>query len=101
MAFSVQVADEAYAGLENAVAYIVDVLCEPSAAAILLDAFDDLVDMVAAFPELYPLCVEERLASQGIRKALIEGYIALYLVKAETVYVIGFFHQSQDYAKLV
>ena len=101
MAFSVQVAEEAYVGLENAVAYIARILCEPSAATKLLDSFDDFIDTVAAFPEMHPLCAEDRLASQGIRKALVEGYVALYMIEGETVYVIGFFHQTQDYAKLV
>lgn len=101
MACSVEIADEARVGLEDAVAYIVEVLCEPSAGTKLLDAFDEFVDTVAELPDLYPLCVEERLASQGIRKALVEGYIALYLRKDADVFVIGFFHQTQDYAKLV
>lgn len=101
MAFNVQVAEEAYVGLESAVAYIARILCEPSAATKLLDSFDEFIDTVAALPELYPLCVEDRLASQGLRKALVEGYITLYMIEGKTVYVIGFFHQTQDYAKLV
>lgn len=101
MACSVEIADEARAGLENAVAYIVAVLHEPLAGTKLLDAFDEFADTVSELPDLYPLCAEERLATQGIRKALIEGYIALYLRKGATVFVIGFFHQTQDCAKLV
>ncbi|RXZ54724.1 hypothetical protein ET524_09700 [Senegalimassilia faecalis] len=101
MACSVEIADEARVGLENAVAYIVAVLHEPSAGTKLLDAFDEFVDTVSELPDLCPLCAEERLAAQGIRKTLVEGYVALYLRKHGTVFVIGFFHQTQDYAKLV
>lgn len=101
MACDVLLADEARRGLEGAVGYIAAVLCDSAAAIRLLDAFDEFSDMVASFPEMYPLCAEERLASLEIRKALVAGYVALYLVRDSVVYVIGFFHQSQDYAKLI
>ena len=34
-------------------------------------------------------------------KASLLGYVALYLVKGDTVAVVHLFHQSQDYAQLV
>ncbi len=101
MAFSVEVADEAYIGLSEAVRYVADVLGEPSAARKLLDSFDEFSDAVSELPDLYPLCREDRLAAQGVRKALVEGYVALYVVGDGKVSVIGFFHQTQDYARLV
>ena len=101
MGCSVLVADEALEALSNAVSYIDSVLFEPSSAAALLDAFEELVDRLAAHPGMYPLCDEERLASMGVRKALVHGYVALYVEDGEQAAIIGFFHQSQDYAKLV
>ena len=50
---------------------------------------------------MYPLCAEERLASMGVRKALVQGYVALYVEDSDQAAVIGFFHQSQDYASLI
>lgn len=61
-------ADEARRGLDDAVRYIVGSLHEPAAAAELLEAFDEFTDKAALFPEMYPLCAEERLALLGIRK---------------------------------
>lgn len=101
MACRVLVADEVYRALEDAVAYIANVLFEPSSGARLLDSFDRFVDEVSTFPDLFPFCAEDRLASRGIRKASIEGFLALYVVEGSKVYVIGFFHQTQDYARLV
>lgn len=63
---------------------------EPSAAGKPLDPFDEFSDAVAELPRLYPLCQEERLAAQGVRKALVEGYVALYAVGDGKVSVIGF-----------
>ncbi len=71
------------------------------AVITLLDKFDEFIDTVAQLPDLYPLCADERLAKKGIRKALISGYVALYVFGEEDVTVIAFFHQTQDYARLV
>ena len=100
MACSVLVAEEALAALDEAVSYIDGVLFEPASAASLLDAFAELLDRLSAHPGMYPLCTEERLASMGVRKALVQGYIALYAEDGEQAVIIGFFHQTQDYASL-
>lgn len=100
MALNVQVAENAQAGLAEACAYISNVLCEPSAVITLLDKLNEFIDAVAQLPGLYPLCADERLARKGIRKALIGGYVALYVHEETSVTVIALFHQTQDYAKL-
>ena len=101
MALNVVISESAQAGLAEACGYIAEVLKELSAVVTLLDAFDEFVDAVSQLPDLYPLCNESRLASMGIRKALIRGYVALYVRSDEEVSVIAFFHQTQDYAKLI
>lgn len=101
MALNVLVAASAEAALAEACAYIGKVLCEPSAVDTLLDKFDEFIAAVAALPDMYPLCGEQRLAAKGIRKALIGGYVALYVHDGEAVTVVAFFYQTQDYAKLI
>ncbi len=101
MAYEVRVTRSAAVGLEDAVAYIAEVLAESSAAAALLADFDRLTDDFALCPEMFMLCGDPNLSRQGIRKALVGGYISLYVIDGGTVTIIGFFHQSQDYAKLV
>jgi plasmid stabilization system protein ParE len=97
----VEVAELASDSLLNAASYIAVRVGEPRAALELLDEFDDFVDRVSDFPDIYPLCADETLAFRDIRKALIKNYLALYEVLDEKIFVIGFFHQRQDYAKLV
>ena len=101
MALNVLVAASAEAALAEACAYIGKVLCEPSAVDTLLDKFDEFVAAVADLPDMYPLCGEQRLTAKGIRKALIGGYVTLYVHDGQTVTVVALFHQTQDYAKLV
>lgn len=101
MAHNVQIVASAQTALVEACAYVAKVLCEPSAVDTLLDKFDEFIDTVADLPDLYPLCSEKRLAQKGIRKALISGYVALYVHDQASVTIIAFFHQTQDYAKLI
>ena len=101
MACEVVVTDEAKEDLEAAVLYLTESLGAPAAAVDLLDAFDGFVAKVEASPLMYPTARESRLAHLGYRKAALEGYLALYRVKGEKVYVAHVFHQSQDYARLV
>ena len=72
MACRVLIAEEALSALDEAVSYIDGVLFEPASAAALLDAFAELIDRISAHPGMYPLCAEERLASMGVRKALVQ-----------------------------
>lgn len=101
MACEVVVTDEAKEDLEAAVLYLTESLGAPAAAGDPLDAFDGFVAKVEAFPLMHPTARESRLAHLGYRKAALEGYLALYRVKGEKVYVAHVFHQSQDYARLV
>ena len=97
----VEVAESASDSLLSAASYIHENFGEPSAAADLLDKFDEFTGRVSDLPDIYPLCIDKDLADRGIRKALIKNYAALYEILDEKIIVIGFFHQSQDYAKLV
>lgn len=91
MACEVVVTDEAKEDLEAAVLYLTESLGAPATAGDLLDAFDGFVAKVEAFPLMYPTARESRLAHLGYRKAALEGYLALYRVKGEKVYVATFF----------
>ena len=101
MALNVLVAASAEVALAESCACIGKVLCEPSAVDTLLDKFDEFVAAVADLPDMYPLCAEQRLAAKGIRKALIGGYVVLYVHDRQAVTVVALFYQTQDYAKLV
>lgn len=97
----VTVAEEAAGSLTEAVDYISEVLGESKAALALVDAFEAACDAIGRHPLLCPVSQEPRLASLGYRKVLVQGYVAPYRVDGDEVYVMNFFHQSQDYARLV
>lgn len=101
MACEVKLASEAETNLTAAASYLVEALCQPRAAASMLDDFDALVATLAHFPESFPVSEEPRLNSLGIRKASFNSYVALYKVLDSVVVIEHIFHQRQDYANLV
>ena len=50
---------------------------------------------------LFGLSRIPELAAHGFRPVLVNNYVALIVIKEETVYVAHVFHQTQDYANLV
>lgn len=101
MASRVLLAAEAERDLAAAVSYLCDALFLPTAAASLLDDYDEVVATLSEFPEAFPLSEEPRLCSLGIRKASFNTYVALYRPEGDGVVIEHIFHQKQDYARLV
>ncbi len=101
MACNVRIAEEATDAFARSVEYVAFVLKEPSAANEMMLAFDDFIARVSQVPESYPLCQERRLANLRVHKAHIKKYVALYHIEDKGVNVIAFFHQTQNYAKLI
>lgn len=54
-------------------------------------------------PASSPLCAHPRLAALGYRKVLVRNYLFVYryVAEADLVFVVRFFHQSQNYADLL
>ena len=97
----VVVAEEASRDIDSIIDYLCRGLATPSAASDPLDAYDEFVGVIGAFPEAYPLCDDRYLAGLGYRKALLKNYVALYRVADDAVVIARVFHQSQDYARLI
>lgn len=101
MAYKVVETDAVRDELVRTLDYLEFVLLEPSLAKKLAGAYLEFLGNIKSFPALYPEARDSRLRAAGYRKASLLGYIALYLVKDDTVVVVHLFHQSQDYAQLV
>ncbi len=101
MAYKVIASEQAASDLDSIVGYLVSTLGQPSSARDLLDAYDEVVENLSAYPEMYPRVIDPRLERMGYRKALLKKYVVLYRVQGDSVLLARVFHQSQDYAKLV
>ena len=96
MVYSVKVTESAERDLDEIVGYIVQELCNPQAAAHLLDEIGIVYLQLARTPECYPSCTHPLL--RQYRKVTIMGYVLIYRVEGDTVYVERFFSQLEDYA---
>lgn len=83
------------------VSYLADSLASPTAAAKFLDEFDAQIRRISSNPCCFPLSADQALASKGYRKALVLGYVFVYVYddKEDVATVLRVFHQSQDYAR--
>ena len=97
------VSEAAHGDLDGILGYLPDPLGNPAAAVALAEAVSAAYLRVQEHPASSPLCAHPRLAALGYRKALVRNYLFVYRYIAETdiVFVVRFFHHSQNYADLL
>lgn len=93
----------AHGDLDGILGYLADPLANPEAAAALAEAVSAAYLRVQKHPSSSPLCAHPRLAALGYRKALVRNYLFVYryIADADIVFVVRFFHHSQNYADLL
>lgn len=85
--------------LENIVSYILNKLLNKSATINFLDEVEAAYERITLNPFLYPKCTNLKLNKLGYRKVIIKNYALIYRIDYinKLVYVVNFFHLSQDY----
>jgi plasmid stabilization system protein ParE len=103
MAYNLVRTDPFQQDLDAVIGYIALVLKNKVAAASLLDSVKKCYDEIERMPLMYEACRDPYLKSLGYRKAVIHNYVMVYKVDEERkkVYIMRFFHGSQDYEKLI
>ena len=78
-----------------------ETLCNPDAAAKLIEAVEQSYVRLEQNPKLYSLCVQPILRAAGYRKVVIGRYILIYRVDDArgAVYIERFFSELEDYAE--
>ena len=100
MMFKLEITESAESDLDQITDYLGFALANPQAALALLDEVDRVSAALADTPELFPLCSDSRLAELGYRKAGVRAYILVYEIDraAQTVRILRFFHEAENYA---
>lgn len=83
--------------------YILDELLEPVIAKKLVGKTKEAVMSLDKLPIRHALVKDESLATQGIRKLIVENYIVFYVIseKDETVTVIRIIYGRRDWQHLL
>jgi toxin ParE1/3/4 len=85
--------------LEDIFDYIM--LDNPSAAASMLEKFDDLISQLAHNPHLGVAPRDDRLRKLGYRMLIIGDYLAFYVVKSRMVQIRRIIHGARNYRFLL
>ena len=70
---------------------------DATAAAALLDAFDQAIARSAAHPFLGTIPKDDRLHRLGYRMLVVGKYLVFYVVKTETVQIRRVLHSARQY----
>ena len=88
---------------ERLVAYLLNNLNNPGAAARFLDELDVIYDRLINNPYQFPDSPDEYLFLRGYREALLKTmqYKVIYRIENQQVLIVGIFHTLEDYRRKV
>lgn len=103
MAYNVIVTAPATQDLKKIITYLSIFLETPAAASSFADAAAACYSELEQMPFLFEFCRKPRLRALGYHKAVIKKYVMIYKVNEseKNVYILRFFHGSQDYENLL
>ncbi|MBO5159409.1 MAG: type II toxin-antitoxin system RelE/ParE family toxin [Lachnospiraceae bacterium] len=100
MAYNLIITDEAEDRLIKATNYILFELKNYKAAMHLYDEVENIYDRLETNPWQFPLCQSETLSERKFRQAVLPNmnYRLIFKIIEQQVYVIGIFHDSENYS---
>lgn len=73
------------------------------AASHLLNEISKIYDRIQDNPYQFPICRDDYLKSKEYREAIVAdmNYIVVYKIEGMIVYIMGIFHQLEDYSSKI
>lgn len=101
MRYNLIITERAEQLLDNTICYILYKLNNRQAAKHLLDNVERIYKRLQENPFQFPECRDKYLSYKGYREAVFPDmrYIIIYRVENNNVFVLGIFHQSEQYDK--
>ena len=99
MAYNLVITDKANELIDNSVRYILDHFKNPVAAQHLLDEIDSVYVRLAENPYQFGNSTDMLLKNRGYKEALLTNmkYKFIFRIEDSTVYIVGFFHDYENY----
>ncbi|MCR5329580.1 MAG: type II toxin-antitoxin system RelE/ParE family toxin [Lachnospiraceae bacterium] len=103
MAYNLIITDRADELIDKLASYLLNKLKNPEAAIHFMDDMEDIYDRLEENPYLFPESKDSYLCSKGYREAVLSSmsYRVVFRVNEKTVYIVGVYHDLEDYAKKV
>ncbi|MBN2658536.1 MAG: type II toxin-antitoxin system RelE/ParE family toxin [Spirochaetales bacterium] len=101
--YSVEVSDTAQSDIKGIVSYINLELKNPLSAKKLAVKFRDSILSLEKMPKRFNLVKDEMLSRSGIRKMVIDNYLAFYIVddNKEKVSIIRVLYSRRDWEEII
>ena len=99
MGYSLNITDAAEHQLDNLVQYLLFELQTPSAASHLMDEIQKIYLRLEDNPYQFPVSSNPHLKIKEYREAIVNNmsYVVIFRIDNECIYVIGIFHQLENY----
>lgn len=103
MAYNLIITDRADELMDASVFYVINKLKNSQAAEHLLDGISDVYDRLEDNPYQFMDSKDDYLKRMGYKEALILDmkYKIIFRIENKTVYVVGLFHDLEDYPSKV
>lgn len=101
MGYRLIITDRAEELLDGLVNYLLYKLKNQQAAIHLLDNIERIYDRLEENPFQFPLSMDTYLLHKGYREAVLPdmNYVLIFKIEGNNVYVLGVFHQLEQYRK--
>jgi plasmid stabilization system protein ParE len=101
--YSVEVSDTAQSDIKGIVSYINLELNNPLSAKKMAAKFRESILSLEEMPKRFNLVKDEMLSRNGIRKMVIDNYLAFYIVdeNKEMVSIIRVLYSRRDWEKII
>ncbi len=103
MAYKLIITEKAEELLDNLVYHLIYRLKNTQAAVQLFDRIDRIYDRLEENPFQFPESRDMSLRLRGYREAVLTDmdYVIIFRIEETSVYIIGIFHQLENYRKKV
>ena len=101
MGYKLEIAQKASEHQDQLLAYLLNPLKSDQTAKYLLSGIEEIYDRLEEDPWQFPACVDYVLRKKEYQKAKIPGMAQLMIYRVNedirTVYVMGIFHELENY----
>lgn len=88
MSYKYQLTKTAVRDMDMTLLYIINELCNPSAARTYLSKIESVIESICLFPDYGVLVSSSFIPNWGIRKAITGKYILYYYATSDTIIIL-------------
>jgi plasmid stabilization system protein ParE len=98
---SYKILPKAKMDLENLFRYISEELYNTESALVMINKFEMKFNDICLFPKAHPIITLKRVDHNGLRKAIVDNFIVVYLYdeEKELINIVRVIYSKRDYLK--